>query len=149
MQGHLSDNVKTQIAITATQGAAAQTDINGDEFDMKGYESIRVIVVFGTITAGAVTSIKWQQDTATGMGSAADLAGTAITVAADDDGKMFISDLIRPKERFVRVVVDRGTQNAVVEQAIYEAYGPSEVPVTQHADVDTLEKHVSPAEGTA
>lgn len=140
---HLSDGVKTQIAITAIQGVAGTTDIEGDILDTAGFGGVRMCCVFGTITAGAVTSVKAQQDSAANMAAAADLPG--ITVADTDDGKLFIIDIREPKERYVRLYVDRGTQNAVVEQAWYELYDPKELPVTQHADVDTLEKHVSPA----
>ncbi len=144
----LKDTKVTQ-AITPTAGAAGTTDINGAELDMSGYEGVMAIVTFGAITAGAVTSIKMQQDTATGMSSAADLAGTAQTVADSDDDKVFIINLHRPRERFVRLVVDRGTQNAVVASATYVQYGASTVPTTQGTGVAGSESHVSPAEGTA
>lgn len=46
------------------------------------------IVGFGTITASAVTSIKVQQGAASDLSDAADLLGTGITVAADDDNQI-------------------------------------------------------------
>lgn len=145
---NLSKQVKITQAITPTNGAAGTSDINGATLDMAGFEGVLIEVVFGAITAGAVTSIKAQQDTASNMGTAADLAGTGQTVADTDDEDTFYIDLYRPAERYVRVVVDRGTQNAVVASATYFQYGATDQPVSHGATVNG-ELHVSPAEGTA
>lgn len=145
---NLSKEAKITIAITPTAGAAGTDDINGATLDMEGYDGVLAVVSFGAITAGAVTSIKMQQDTASGMGTAADLAGTGQTIADTDDGKTFYIDLAKPKERYVRLVVDRGTQNAVVSSATYIQYGSRVKPVTHGTNV-AGELHVSPAEGTA
>lgn len=146
---HLSDRVKTQIAINATEGAAHTDDINGAVVDTAGFRGLRACCVFGAITGSAVTSIKLQQGAAANLSDGADLAGSKITVADDDDGKMFIIDVQCLQERYARLVVDRGTQNAVVQLAWYELYDPAEVPIAQHADVKDIEKHVNLAEGTA
>ena len=145
----LTEEVKTQVAITATEGAANTTDINGAVVDCAGFDGLRMCVLFGAITAGAVTSIKAQQGTNATVTDAADLVGTGVTVAVADAAKLFIIDIHGIRERYARVVVDRGTSNAVVEAAWYELYHPKELPVTQHANVKTLELHVSPIEGTA
>ena len=145
---NFSKQIKITQAITPTDGAAGTADINGTTLDMQGFEGVLVEVVFGTITSGAVTSIKMQQDTASNMGTAADLTGTAQTVADDDDDQIFYIDLYKPLERYVRLVVDRGTQNAVVAGATYLQYGAHEQPVSHGATVSG-EIHISPAEGTA
>lgn len=144
----LGKDAKITIAITPTEGVAGTSDINGAILDMQGYENVMAIVTFGVITSGAVTSIKMQQDTAADMGGAADLAGTGQTIADTDDNKTFYIDLIKPQERYVRLVVDRGTQNAVVASAIYLQYNGVKKPVTHGTNVSG-ETHVSPAEGTA
>ena len=130
-------------------GAAGTTDLNSDVVDMAGFEGVRFLIGFGTITAGAVTSIKVQQGQQSNLSDAADLLGSAITVADTDDNKMAISEIFRPQERYVRLVTDRGTQNAVVDFLIAELYGPREKPVTQDTTVISAEIHNSPAEGTA
>ena len=80
----------------------------------------------------------------------ADLTGTSQTVAANDDDQIFIIDLYRPLERYVRVVIDKDASNAVGASAIYVQYGASEGPVVQTVtDEVTYELHVSPVEGTA
>jgi len=141
---------KISPAVTSANGVAGTTDIEGSTIDMQGYESVLVIVTMGVITGSAVTSIKMQQDSASGMGTAADLEGTGQTIADTDDGKIFYIDLHRPMERYVRLYVDRATQNAVVASANYIQYngGSLKAPVTHETSVSG-EFHSEVAEGTA
>ena len=129
---------------------AGTTDITSSEVDTMGYDGVVFVTAFGTITSGAVTSVKIQQDTATGMASAADLEGTGRTVADDDDNQIVIHDIYRPRERFLRVIVDRATQNAVVDGIVAILYKGLKKPATNDSStVIGIECHVSPAEGTA
>ena len=105
---NLSENVKISQAITVTDGAAGTTDINGATLDMSGHGCVLMAVTFGAIVFGAVTSIKAQQGAASDMSDAADLAGSAQTIADDDDEKTFYIEIVRPTKRYVRLVVDRG-----------------------------------------
>ena len=147
---NLSKNAKVSTAITPTAGAAGTTDINGTTLDMANYEGVLMVVRMGAITENAVTSIKAQQGAASNLSDAADLEGTSITIADNDDEQIFIIDLCKPTERYVRLVVDRGTANAVVASAEYIQYGPKKLPIDNNvADAVTCETHVSPAEGTA
>ncbi|MBN2404491.1 MAG: hypothetical protein JXE06_02820 [Coriobacteriia bacterium] len=135
---------------TALDYAEAAADRNGATLDMKGYDGVLMVVKFAAIAAGAVTSIKAQQDSASNMGTAADLEGTSITVADDDDNQVFIIDLEKPAERYVRLVVDKDAANNTAEDAIYVQYGPGYKPQTNAVtDEVTIERHVTPDEGTA
>ncbi len=145
---NLSANVKISTAITPTAGVAATTDIEGAILDMQGFEGVLMVVRFGAITDSAVTSIKAQQGEVAAMTDAVDLEGTSQTVADDDDDQVFYIDLYRPLERYVRLYVDRGTQDAVVASAEYIQYGAKSLPTTHGTGVSG-EIHVSPAEGTA
>jgi len=145
---NLSKNTKISIAVTPTNGAAGTADIEGVTLDMQGFAGVLMVVAFGAITSGAATSIKAQQGAASNMSDAADLTGTAQTIADTDDDKTFYIDLYQPLERYVRLYVDRGTQNAVVASATYVQYGTREAP-TSHGTNVSGELHVSPAEGTA
>lgn len=145
---HLSDCVKTIRVMNAV--AAGTSDQNSSVVDMAGYDGVRFIALFGTLTATQVTKIKVQQGTDATVTDAADLEGTATTALADgDSNKMLITDIIRPRERYVRCVVDRGTANAVIDGVVAEVYKARSVPVTQDSTVAYAEQHVSPAEGTA
>ncbi|MEY2690702.1 MAG: hypothetical protein RL375_4902 [Pseudomonadota bacterium] len=145
---NLSSNVKISSAITPAAGVAAATDLEGTTLDMLGYRGVMMVVRFGAIDGGAVTSIKAQQDSVSTMATAADLLGTGQTIADNDDNECFVIDLYEPRERYVRLYVDRGTQNAVVASAEYIQYDPMVAVTTQGSGV-TAELHVSPAEGTA
>lgn len=130
--------------------AAGTTDVNSDVVDTANFDGCLFITAFGAIVAGAVTSVKIQQGAASNMSDAADLAGTAIAVADDDDNQIVIHDIYRPRERYLRATVDRGTQNATVDGQIAILYGPRVQPVTQDSTlVVSTEVHASPAEGTA
>lgn len=130
-------------------GAAGTSDLTSEPVDTQGYEGVRFIIGFGAITSTAVTSIKVRQGTASNMSDGADLAGSAITIADTDDNKIAITEIHRPQERYVDLVTDRGTANAVVDFLIVELYGARKYPVTQDATVISAEVANSPDEGTA
>ncbi len=144
-------NLSNEVKITtALDYASANADRDGATLDMSGWEGVLMIVKFAVIAPGAATKIKAQQDTDSAMGTAADLLGTGITVADDDDDQIFIIDLYKPLERYVRLVIDKDAANATAESAIYIQYGPRSKPVIQTVtDEVTYELHVSPCEGAA
>lgn len=129
--------------------AAGTTTINSTSIDMQNFESATFIVAFGAIVAGAVTSIKVQQSSDNGSSDAwADLTGTSVSVADTDDNGLKFVEIARPRERYVRCVVSRATQNATVDGIVAIQTNAREMPVT-HASGVAGELHVSPAEGTA
>lgn len=138
-----------KVIVVKAAVAAGQTAVNSDPVDMSGWESVEFIVVWGAITGSGVQSVKAQQDTVIGMGTAADLLGTSISVADDADGKATRLEIIRPEERFVRCVVSRATQDSVVSAIIAILRSGRKAPITQDATIQGSEVHVSPIEGTA
>lgn len=142
-----TDSHKIVQAVTIANGAAGTSAINGEIIDMQGFEHITFIIPFGPIVGGAVTSIKVQRDTDAAMGTAADIASTAQTVADDYDNKVKYVNVMRPGERYVRLVVSRGTQAATLA-AIAVLYGARNKPVTQPTEL-AGETHKDAAEGTA
>ena len=136
--------------VTGTNYADGSADINCATVDMQGYEGIVAIVHLAAIGGSGVNSIKWQQDTASGMGTAADLLGTGITIADDDDNQIFATELFRPTERYVRLVIDKDASHNLACSVHYILYGPEKLPVSNNVtDLVTSEIHASPAEGTA
>lgn len=135
---------------TALDHAEGSADRNGAVFDTQGYEGVLIVTKFGDIAGSAVTSIKAQQGAASNMSDAADLEGTGQTIADDDDNQIFVIDLYRPQERYVRLVVDKDASHNTEEMAWYMGYGARYLPTTMTlADEVTYERHVSPDEGTA
>lgn len=139
-------NLEVIQAITVTEGAAGTTAVNGAAVDLSGVEEIMVIVPFGAIVSGAVTSIKWQEGSTSSPTT--DVAGTSITVADTDDNTTKVLRIIKPQNRYGRVVVSRATQNATVGAAFYILKGLRTEPATDGATV-AGETHISPAAGTA
>lgn len=144
----LSKNVKISQGVTPTAGAAGATDIEGAIIDMQGYEGVLMIVPMGTIVAGALTSIKARQGDLSGLGDAADIAGSLQTIADTDDNKTFCIDIKNPTARYLQAYIARSTSNATVGGVTYIQYGARKVPVTQGTSV-TVESFVAPVEGTA
>lgn len=140
-------NEKYVLASTPTAGAAGQTDVASAIIDTVGFEGVKFLVPMGAITSGAVTSAKAQQNSANSTSGMADLAGTSVTIADTDDNKMLVIDVNRPRERYVRALVDRATQDAVVGGIIAVLYGPRKAPVVNDdATVIAVKTVVSPEE---
>lgn len=131
--------------------AAGTTAQNSTGVDTQGFEGVKFYTSFGTITSGAATSVNLAQSSDDGSSDAyADLTGSSITVADDDDNQVVVHDIFRPRERYVRVEIARATQNSVIDGVIAVLYGASKLPTTD--DTTTVvgrEVYASPAEGTA
>lgn len=141
---YLSDYVLIREGIATT--IAGTSTINGTEMNMAGYDGVLFIIKYGT--AAANNTIKAQQDTATGMGSAADLEGTSVSLGGASD-EIVVLDIFRPLEQFVRMVALRGT-STTIDWGLAIRYNATARKVT-NALVGTLaiEQTTSPAEGTA
>jgi hypothetical protein len=139
-------NMKVVQATTVTAGAAGTSAVNGATVDMSGFEEIAIIVPFGAIVSGAVTSLKWQEGDTTSP--ITDVAGTNITVLDTDDDTTKILRIVKPQKRYGRVVVSRATQNATVGAITYVLTGARTLRPTDGATV-AGELHISPAAGTA
>ena len=127
--------------------AAGTSDQNSSSVDMKSFDAVTFAVGFGAITASAVPPIKLQGSDDDSAWS--DLAGTAVSVADSDDNKMVLAEINQPQQRYVRCVVDRGTQNAVIDFAVAMQSKANKAPVTQSSTVLGSEFHQAPAAGTA
>lgn len=129
--------------------AAGSTAVNSDIVDTAGYDGVRFLLSMGAITSGAATSAKIQQNTANSGTGMADLEGSSVTIADTDDNKVVVLEVLRPRERYLRLVTSRATQNAVIDGLIVELFNARTTPVT--ADSTTLGNEVAnaPAEGTA
>jgi hypothetical protein len=145
---NLSKRARIEPVITPTAGAAGTTTINGAVVDTADCDGVLFIVTFGAILAGAVTAIRVQQGQQANLADAADLAGSGQSVPDTADDRTYYVDVHRPRERYLRLVVTRGTANATVASAVAVKYGLRRLPASQPATV-AGELHVSPAEGAA
>ena len=132
---------------------AGTTEIDSAVINMSDFEGVAFSVAFGTITSGAATTVKLQQGTLANAGDMADILGSHITVLDTEDNTLVLTDLYQPDPAlgaYVRCVVTRATQNAVVDGITAIQYSPRVKPTVQDA---TTVSHTtfaqSPALGTA
>lgn len=107
--------------------AAGTTDVNTTAVDCMNADGVRFTVLFGALTANQVTSVKLQGGSLANGADAADLldssTGTVIKTAnlADaDTNRVAVIEVYKPKVRYVRAVIDRGTANAVIDGVLAE-----------------------------
>lgn len=146
MQGFLSDYTKLSVGLAYATGTADRT---GATLDMKGWDGVLMIVQLGTIEAAGTNSVKAQQGALSNATDMADLLGTSQTIADDDDGEVVYIDLYQPRERYVRVYVDKDTSHACAETVTYLQYKGALNPTAAMGAGVNGEQHASPAEGTA
>ena len=145
---------RTRIVRVMNSVAAGTSNQNGTGLDMSqsgtGYRGVRFTALFGTLTSTQVTSLKAQESDDNSNWS--DLAGSNTGPMADaDSNKSLILDVYRPRKRYIRPVVIRGTANAAIDGVTAELYEPITEPVTQDtANSNAASKQlVTPVAGTA
>ena len=145
---NISKEVKAVRVMNAVAAGFGDT-LNGSVLDMANFDGVVFIAAFGAITATAVTSVKAQQGAASNLSDAADLAGSKIDIADSQSNKLAVLDIYRPQKRYLRMVVSRATQNAVIDGVVALQYKGKKAPVTQDASVAGDKLCVSPDEGVA
>ncbi len=140
MIGHLTDAVVTMhVKNAVAAGTSNQTTSVVDLNAVGGGDAIRFIADVGALTAGQVTKMKVQysDDNVT----FSDVAGSETAAMADgDSNKLLICDVVKPLHRYFQAVVERGTQNAVINCVIAEVYRARKQAVTQDATVSQATK---------
>ena len=137
----------TRVMDAVAAGTTVQTQTTG--LDMAGFESCTFIASFGTLTANQVTSVEVHQcDTVAGTYAA--IAGSnSGPLDDDDDDKLVVVTVVRPREQFLKVVINRATANAVIDGVVAIQSPAHKAPVSHAASVALSESVFSPAEGTA
>lgn len=121
--------------------AAGTSDITPSSgVDCAGYDACTFLVHFGAITATAVTSLIVQSSSDDGSSdayAAVQVSGSnhAVSVAVADADKVFAITVVGPPERYLKLIVDRGTANAVLNGIIAILHHAKDVPITQGATV--------------
>lgn len=132
------------VSIVALKADADNETITGSTVDTAGYEVVEFI--FG-IKEGDIAnhSIKVQQGAASNMGDAADLEGTATTVAATASAAgLGVVCVVKPRERYVRPILTIANITAVPAFCVAVLHSGRTAPVSKTGDL-----FASPAEGTA
>lgn len=138
----LKDAKITEVVIATVTGTST---INSAEVDMANYENVVFITSLGTTASN--NGHKIQQDVVTGMAGAADLLGSQLL--CNGTGRVLMSEVIKPLERFVRCSVLRGT-TTTINNVIAIQFGARKRPIDNNvANTQAAETLVSPIEGTA
>lgn len=142
-QGLFSEECK--ITKVKDAAGAATTDVTSDIIDMAGFDGVIFLTSLGT--AAADNTIHAEQGAAAAMGDAADLEGSEVDVGSSDED-LFI-DILRPRERYLRVVVTRATSSTVgdIWAIQYRAHDSVSVDNTTAGTINGKQL-VYPAEGT-
>ena len=106
----------------------SNTALTETEIDCTGFDRICHIVNVGAMTATGTFDYKVQEDSATGMSSAADVTGAALTqvLAASGGGKVYAIDMpVNPAKPFQKAVAACGAANVTVGAiaVLYEGSG--------------------------
>lgn len=119
--------------------AAGTTDVNTTVVDTANSDGVRFTVLFGTLTSSQTTFVKLQGGSLANGADMADLldstTGTVIKTAnlADaDSNKIAVIEVYKPKVRYVRAVIDRGTANAVIDGATAQLILNNPLPYTSN-----------------
>ena len=115
--------VVQSVAPVTSNTALTETEIN-----CTGFDRICHIINVGAMTATGTFDYKVQEDSATGMSSAADVTGAALTqvLAASGGGKVYAIDMpVNPAKPFQKAVAACGTANVTVGAiaVLYEGSG--------------------------
>lgn len=137
---------------------SSSANISGTVVDTAGYTGVVFIATLHnqSATASCVFKVQGAATSAScAAGTSVDLSGTAIDiVSSSGNGRMFISEIHKPTQRYLRLYATRGGSGSAVS-AKYILYGPTgaasqPVPLDNAVDdVVIVEQHISPAVGTA
>lgn len=143
--GAVASHEKITRVLNAT--AAGSSDITtATVVDMEGFQSCEFVVLLGALTASQETTVTVAQSDASGSGFA-DLTGAAApTIEDDDDNQIVRVEVVKPRERYLKVTIGRATANAVVDGVIAIQRGADYTPVTDGTTVHSRTSVVSPAE---
>lgn len=123
--------------VDSTGAVAGTTAVNGSTLDMSGFNELIAEALLGALTATQVTKLKLQVGNAANGSDMADVVGATTLAAADaDSNKLLILDC-GPTSfigfRYARVVLVRGTANAVLVSLVTRRYKAKNVPQVQAA----------------
>lgn len=131
---NLSKNTQLQKAMDPQ--AAGTTDVNGDIIDAQNVNGgLDFGIHMGTITSTAVTSVKIQHGNAADGSDMTDIPDASLNIPDSASNKLFEIEIVNPVKRYHRMVIDRGTANAVVNGGHVRLHGTRTKPRALHSSV--------------
>lgn len=134
----------------SSSGSVSPYSIDSAPVDVSDCEAFAIVVMIGAMASSAVAAFKLQHGDDAAGGDLADVEGSALTSMADtDDNKMWVSEVIRPRKKYINPVVTKSGGNVTIDGMLIIKYGKRVRPVSQDATVKAAEQLGSPASGTA
>lgn len=118
---HQSASAQIRRALTLSSGTV---DRNGTIVDCLNYQSIRCLVLVGTVDATGACTYKLQEGDVSDLSDATDVVDSDRAITDADDGLIIELDHTLVTHRYYRVVADKNGLANVQEEAIYELYMP-------------------------
>lgn len=139
-------NLMSRVKLTKLKdhSTADTSGVNSDSVDMAGYDSVVFFTSFGTAAANNTINVETSSDDGS-SDSFTDLEDTEV-VSGTSDEDVFL-EIIKPRERYLRLVADRGTSTTL--ESIWCIQRPARSAPVDNTISGTMtgEIHVSPAEG--
>lgn len=118
--------------------AAGTTDQKTSGVDRGNAQTLLFCVGLGAIVSTGTVVIKAQGSDTDVDGDYVDLAGAEITSADDQDNKLHLLEIVRPRYKYTRVYIDLGTANTTIDLVIAMVGNyPRTLPVTQPSTVSS------------
>lgn len=118
--------------------AAGTTDQKTSGVNRENAQTILFCVGLGAIVSTGTVTIKAQGSDTDVDGDYVDLEGASFASADDQDSKLHLLEVVRPKYKFTRLYIDLGTANTTIDLVIAMVGNyPRTLPVTQPATVSS------------
>lgn len=126
-----------KLSVVEGAATAAQTALESDVVDMKGYDDVTFLALLGDVTTGCVLTLTIQHGA---LADGSDMANTSVAAtftagASDADSKLLAVEGYIPTKRYARAVLTRTAANAVLGGIIAIQGQPKAAPVTQDASL--------------
>jgi hypothetical protein len=127
----------TKVVKVSNGAGAGTTAVTGSHVDMTGYDGVLFLADLGTVTDNCVLSLKAQDGALANDSDQADISGatTGNLTASGNSNSLVLLDLVLPQKRYVRPVLGRTTQNAVVNTILAILYRAAGKPTVADASV--------------
>jgi hypothetical protein len=136
MQELLNQSVITRVSNAVSAGTTA---VDSTILDMSGFDAVVFVVCLNTVTSGSVMTLTAMENTSSSTSGATAVTNGATATITDSGGAssngVFVSDVIRPSQRYVYANFTRTTANAAIDSIIAVQYRARNIPTTQPATV--------------
>jgi hypothetical protein len=115
--------------------AAGTTAVNSTHVDMTGFDAVMFLADLAAVVDGCILSLQAQDGALANDSDQANItnAVTPTFTAATSSNTAMILDVVEPQKQFVRVVLNRTTQNATVNSIWAVQYRTKVKPTVQPA----------------